>query len=135
MASEKFEIIKVTNRKNERNGNFPTPLNIGQIRTKPIQSKRLNKDWQKELGRNGWMAVEDYEKGIFAPYGIDPKKIEEANKVKTLEADNKEKDKKIAELEARLLGISVDDNAAINHIADNLTEPATKKTATPKTKE
>jgi hypothetical protein len=103
MAQKTFDIIKVANRKCERNGLFAPPTNLGKVKTKALSFKRLNKDtWQKLLGNEGWMSVEDKESGNYSAYGIDPAKMEAAQKVTTLEKDNSDLAKKVAELEAKL---------------------------------
>lgn len=105
MAEKKtFEIIKVAHRKCERNGNFPAPLDLGKIKRKAESFRRLNRDtWQKLLGNEGWMSIEDKENGNYSAYGIDPTKMEASQKLVTLEKDNSELVKKVAELEAELL--------------------------------
>jgi hypothetical protein len=103
MIQKTFEIIKVANRKCERNGLFAPPINLGKVKTKALSFKRLNKDtWQKLLGNEGWMSVEDKEDGNYSAYGIDPTKMEAAQKVTALEKDNSELAKKVVELEAKL---------------------------------
>ena len=100
-AKQTIRCVRVDLRLNERTGKFNPGNSIGQIKEFGRQITAV-KGWKKQLGKNGYMTVEDYEAGLFAEYGIDGKKIQEAKKVENLQAVNSELQAKIAELEAQL---------------------------------
>lgn len=60
------------------------------------------KNWQIEMGKKGLMLKEDYEKGLFAAYGLSKERVTGHTAVKELESANTDLQKRIAELEAEL---------------------------------
>ena len=94
------EFIRVDNRRSERNGKFK-PMPLGQI-VKFNKAVTLNKDFKKKFGDQGLMLVEDYEKGLWAEYGIKEPKIVEQREVESLKETNAALQAKIAELENQM---------------------------------
>lgn len=94
------EFIRVDNRRSERNGKFK-PMPLGQI-VKFNKAVTLQKDFKKKFGNQGLMLVEDFEKGMWAEYGIKEPKIIEQKEVQSLKETNAALQAKIAELESQM---------------------------------
>jgi len=94
------EFIFVDTAASERTGKFK-PRKLGQtIKFNKIVT--LNKEFKKTFGRMGLMLLEDYEKGLWAEYGIKEPLLVKNKEMDSLKETNEVLQAKVAELEAQL---------------------------------
>jgi len=99
---EMVECMRVCSRFTERQRKFEA-VDFGKKVSYP--KEKFDRDVEGKfkilLGKQGFMTVEDYEKGLFSLYGIDGDKVAKATENENLKKANEALQKKIAELESK----------------------------------
>jgi hypothetical protein len=100
---EMVECMRVCARFTERQRRFEAP-DFGKKVSYP--KEKFDRDTEGKfkmlLGKQGFMSVEDYEKGLFSLYGIDGDKVAKATENEQIKKANDALQQKVLELESQL---------------------------------